>query len=110
MKKVLLIIPCLLLITACSSNNEYQVSNLSLDNSVYPHITGAFKNNSDETCSSVFIDVEVISGSLKINQSILVYKTAPGEIKEINTYCSECKGLTNRENVEIKVKNINCRK
>ena len=63
MKKILLIIPCLLLITACSSNNEYQVSNLSLDNSSYPHITGAFKNNSNETCSSVFIDVEVISGS-----------------------------------------------
>ena len=109
MKKILWIIPLLLVITGCDS--KYQVSSLSLsDSAYYPYIIGTFKNDSDETCRSISIDVEVISGTLKFEENIFLTNVEAGGIKQIKESCTSCKNLSNIKDVEIKVKNINCRK
>lgn len=107
MKKFLWIIPLLFVITGCDS--KYQVSSLSLtDSAYYPYIVGTFKNDSDEACRTVSIDVEVKSGTLKLKEDIVLFKVEAGEVKQINEPCKSCKNLTNIKDVEIKVSNITC--
>lgn len=109
MKKVLWIIPLLFIVTGC--DNKYQVSSLSLrDSAYYPYIIGTFKNDSDEACKTVSIDVEVISGTLKLEENIVLFKVDAGGVEQIEHPCKSCKNLSNIKDVEIKVKNINCYK
>ena len=108
MKKVLWIIPLLLILTACS-NDEYQVSDLKISSGT-PYIEGVFKNNSNDNCKYVTIDVQVSSGSLKLDQQLSLLNVNAGDVKDIHSYCANCKNLQNNDNVSIKVKNINCSK
>ena len=108
MKKILWIIPLLLIITGCS-NDEYQVSDLKISSGT-PYIEGVFKNNSDTDCKYVLIQVEVSSGTLKLDQQLSLNNVKSGEVKDLHTYCANCKNLQNNDNVSIKVKNINCSK
>ena len=107
MKKYLIFIPMLLLIIGCSNN--YQVSDLKITDvdHVTGYIEGAFKNNTNTTCTA-YIHVDVISGTLKFEETLSVHNTKPNEITHIRSYCIQCKNLSDLENVKIKVKEINC--
>lgn len=108
MKKILWIIPLLLIVTGCG-NDKYQVSELSLSESAYyPYVNGTFKNNSNEECKTVSIDIEISSGSLKLDDNVYLLDVKPGEIKQIHDSCRSCKGLSNIKDVKIKVKDIRC--
>lgn len=103
MKKYLFIIMILIFLTGCS--NKYQVSDLTLDGS---SIKGVFKNDSSDICNISYIYVELTSGTLKIDEKISLFYVEPGEIRQIDEYCKECKNLNN-SNVQIKTKKIECK-
>jgi len=107
MKKCLILIPMLLLIVGCS--NDYQVSDLKLTEVDYVtgYIEGAFKNNTNKACTA-YIHVDIISGTLKFEETLSVYDTKPNEITHIRSTCMDCKNFVDLENVKIKVKEINC--
>lgn len=110
-KKILLLItPIFIFATGCS--NDYQVSELTISKRSYltPYIEGAFKNNSNDTCRWAHIEVEISSGGLSFGTSLAVYDIEPGQIKNISWPCSDCKKLSNVDNVKIKVKDIECYK
>ncbi len=104
MKKYLYIL-MLLLLTGCSS--KYQISDLKVSSGSPYYIEGVFKNNSDTYCKYVTIDVEIKSGSLKLDYQLSLLNSKPGEIKNVHTYCDNCKNI-DVSNATIKVKNINC--
>lgn len=106
MKKYFGIFILLLLLTGCS--NKYQVSNLKISNSSPYYIEGVFRNDSENNCKYVTVDVEITSGSLSLDYQLSLLNVKPGEVKDMRTYCDHCKNLKDANDVSIKVKNIKC--
>lgn len=105
MKKcIFLIIVILIFITGCA--DKYQVSDLNISKGNF--IEGVFKNNSNNHCTFAIINLEIISGTLKLDETVSIVNVEPGEIKNIYTYCEQCKNLKVLNNIDIKVKKIKC--
>ena len=103
---VLVLLLILFLLTGCTNN--YQVSELKVSSGITPQIEGLFKNNTNKKCSG-YVYVEIISGTLIMEESIPIYNAEPNEIQNISGYCSDCGVLSNAKNYDIKVKKITCK-
>ena len=104
---LLVVIP--IAIVCFTKKDFYQISDLKLvkDYSI-TYINGAFKNNSNQSCKSIYIDVVIQSGTLEIEDTIVLYDIEPDKVVKINDTCLDCKYLNDLNNIKIKIKNIKC--
>lgn len=110
MKKILFVVMFCSCLVGCGNKlGGYQISELQPNIDVgLAHLKGSIKNESNNTCNELVIQVTFSNGSLKDTGYVYVKSPEIGEIKSFNEILVGASGINNIDDYKIKVDNIEC--
>ncbi len=110
MRNLLFLVVCCLCLCGCGNKlNGYQLSELKPNIEVgLSHLKGTIKNESNNKCDKVKINVTFSSGNLKDNGWVTVKSPEIGETKSFNELFVGASNIDDIENYEIKFNSIEC--
>lgn len=103
MKKILLIIPLMLLFVGCGTK-DFTFSEITIKDG---YINGIMKNNTEEVCTTPTITFNLISGDITEIEYMRVNKNInPGDSYYFNNFCSICQRNTFNK---VEVEKVKCK-